>query len=128
MVRAQLIAAIGKEVQPKDFAEYMDFHNRKLFKAEHAPERFCYAIRREGRYPDGTVSIEQAGGDSMPLLTSVVKQQAVRPMKIALNAATEVSFMGDRYDSILHTAPTPLAVREDSMPPSSVMLRCAPCR
>lgn len=97
LLRAQLIAAIGKEVQPKDFAEYMDYHNRKLFKDEHAPERFCYAIRREGRYPDGTVSIEQAGGDNMPLLTSVVKQKAVRPMKIALNAATEVSFMGDRY-------------------------------
>lgn len=97
LLRAQLIAAIGKEVQPKDFAEYMDYHNRKLFKDEHAPERFCYAIRREGRYPDGTVSIEQAGGDNMPLLTSVVKQKAIRPMKIALNAATEVSFMGDRY-------------------------------
>ena len=27
----QLIAAIGKEVTPADFSEYMAFHNRKLF-------------------------------------------------------------------------------------------------
>jgi hypothetical protein len=32
MLRKQIIAAIGKEVQPMDFAQYMLFHNRKLFK------------------------------------------------------------------------------------------------
>lgn len=33
MLRKQLIAAIGKEVQPRDFSDYLRFHNRKLFRA-----------------------------------------------------------------------------------------------
>jgi hypothetical protein len=106
MLRTQLISAIGKEVQPSDFAEYMDFHNRKLFAAEHAPQRFCYAIRRPERYPDGTLSIETTGsGTNQPLLTSVVHTKATRPMKFALSAAAEVKFMGDRYihAAIMHS-------------------------
>ena len=31
MLREQLIAAIGKQVTPDDFGEYMKFHNSKLF-------------------------------------------------------------------------------------------------
>ena len=34
MLRKQLIAAIGKEVQPKDFSDYLRFHNRKLFRTK----------------------------------------------------------------------------------------------
>ena len=34
MLRKQLIAAIGKEVTPADFAQYMRFHGRKLTNAE----------------------------------------------------------------------------------------------
>jgi hypothetical protein len=98
ILRAQLISAIGKEVQPSDFAEYMDFHNRKLFVAEHAPERFCYAIRRQDRFPDGTLAIESTGSAAnQPLLTSAVHSKATKPMRFALSAASEVKFMGDRH-------------------------------
>eukprot|EP01032_Pedospumella_encystans_P018056 gene18056-20567_t len=32
MIRQQLIAAVGKELTARDFAQYMTFHNRKVFK------------------------------------------------------------------------------------------------
>ncbi|KAJ3316710.1 hypothetical protein HDV06_002982, partial [Boothiomyces sp. JEL0866] len=38
LIHEQLVAAIGKEVSCKDIAEYMAFHNRKLFKSEFAPK------------------------------------------------------------------------------------------
>ena len=47
---AQLIAAIGKEVMPADFAEYMRFHNRKLFVDAYAPVPFCFAVRRSDHH------------------------------------------------------------------------------
>lgn len=49
MLRKQLIAAIGKEVTPVDFANYMVYHNRKVFREEYQPQPFCYAIRRPGK-------------------------------------------------------------------------------
>eukprot|EP00662_Eupelagonemidae_sp_cell21_P056907 gene56907-biopygen11882 len=75
MLRAQLVAAIGREVGPADFAEYgnakrelgvghnrdcqssiadsllhTDFHHRRLFRPEFRPAGFCYAVRRPGHY------------------------------------------------------------------------------
>eukprot|EP01044_Picomonas_judraskeda_P008876 COSAG03_NODE_1044_length_4962_cov_35.783640_2_plen_482_part_00 len=35
MLRSQLIAAIGKELQPKDFADFVRFHEQKLLKPEY---------------------------------------------------------------------------------------------
>ena len=46
MLRRQLIAAIGKAVQPDDFAEYMRFHCRKLFAEVFQPAPFAFAVRR----------------------------------------------------------------------------------
>jgi hypothetical protein len=60
MLRKQLIAAIGKEVMPADFSDYMRFHNRRLFADEYAPIPFCFAVRRsENHSPEGTLSIEE---------------------------------------------------------------------
>ena len=33
----QLCAAVGKELGPQDFGEYMDFHYRQLFRPAFAP-------------------------------------------------------------------------------------------
>lgn len=52
MLRAQMIAAIGKHVQPEDFAEYMQYHNRNLFRPQFAPKKFCYPVRRPDHYPE----------------------------------------------------------------------------
>src|SRR5688572_19263670 len=53
MLRTQLIAAIGKEVTPVDFCNYMVYHNRKLFKEQYQPIPFSYAIRQPDHFPEG---------------------------------------------------------------------------
>ena len=60
MLRAQLRAAVGKELQAHDFDEYMEFHLRKFLRAEFRPRPFSHPVRRPGRHPAGTLSIEQA--------------------------------------------------------------------
>ena len=60
-VVAAMVAAVGKELSPGDFQEYMDFHNRKLFRREFRPKGFCYAVRPgPERDAAGFVSIEAA--------------------------------------------------------------------
>lgn len=99
MLRDQLVAAIGKEVTPADFAEYMAFHHRKLFKPEYRPRPFSYAVRREGHDPEGVVTLEARVGGSMPdpVATLVSRREATRPMSFALDASTRVSFLGERH-------------------------------
>lgn len=100
MLYQQLNAAIGKEVGPTEFAEYMRYHNRKLFRDEYLPRPFCYAIRRPEHYPEGVLTIEaSSNGDALPqpILTSVRSVEPVRAMKFALDSSTEVTFTGQRY-------------------------------
>jgi hypothetical protein len=51
MLEQQLVAAVGKVLQPKDFGEYMQFHARRLFANAFAPKPFVYAIRRPTTAP-----------------------------------------------------------------------------
>lgn len=99
MLRAQLIAAIGKEVTPAEFAEYMAFHHRKLFKPEYRPQPFSYAVRRPGHDPEGGITLEARAGRAMPdpIATLVTRREATTPMSFALDASTRVSFLGERY-------------------------------
>jgi hypothetical protein len=103
MLRKQLIDAIGKQITPTDFAECMEFHNRKLFKPEYRPKGFCYSVQRPNRFPEGILSIEKtsaelaAGSTPQPINTTVMHHTATEPMKFALNAAADVYFTGDRY-------------------------------
>jgi hypothetical protein len=103
MLREQLIAAIGKVVTPVDFASYMRFHNRKLFRREYEPRPYSYAVRRPDHCPEGALSIESELGDgtaAQPILSSVSVAEPRRPMNFAIDAATRVEFYGQRY---LHT-------------------------
>ena len=99
MLRAQLVAAIGKEVTPAEFAEYMAFHHRKLFKPEFRPQPFSYAVRRPEHDPEGGITLEARVGRAMPdpIATLVTRREATRPMTFALDASTRVSFLGERY-------------------------------
>lgn len=98
MLYKQLNAAIGKEVSPTDFADYMRFHNRKLFREKYEPRPFCYAVRRPEHYPEGVISIEATtSGLPEPILTSVRSIEPVHPMTFALDAATNVTFRGERF-------------------------------
>jgi hypothetical protein len=102
MLRKQLIAAIGKELTPVDFSAYMDFHGRKLLKPQYRPQPFSHAIRRPEHYPEGVLSIEaDSGGGAMPdpISTTAAWRAAGHPMSFALDAATRVTFLGDR---VLH--------------------------
>ena len=97
----QLVAAIGKEVTPAHFAEYMQFHYRKIFRQAYEPRAFCYAVRRPAHYPEGTLSLEaEAEGGAMPepIRTLVHSSDAAgRPMYFALDAATKVEFVGEHF-------------------------------
>jgi|GEM_PF-2451754 len=99
MLRDQLVAAIGKTLTPADFSAYMDFHHRKLFKPEYRPRPFSHAVRRPEHSPEGVVSIEAEQGRAAaePVSTVVAWSEARHPMSFALDAATHVSFLGDRY-------------------------------
>lgn len=101
LLRRQLIAAIGKELTPVDFSAYMDFHCRKLLKPEYRPQPFSHAIRRPEHYPEGVLSIESehAGAIAEPISTTAAWRPSSHPMSFALDAATRVTFMGDR---VLH--------------------------
>mmetsp|Transcript_232 Transcript_232/g.438 ORF Transcript_232/g.438 Transcript_232/m.438 type:complete len:862 (-) Transcript_232:69-2654(-) len=101
LLRKQLIAAIGKEVTPADFCDYMVFHNRKLFKKEYGPKPFCHAIRRPDHYPEGILSVEMqtpsAGGNPEAIQTISSRSEAKNPMFFGLDSATKVGFKGERY-------------------------------
>lgn len=101
LLRKQLIAAIGKEITPKELAEYMVFHNRKLFSQQYAPLPFCYSVRRSEKHsPEGNVSIEQLNADaelSPPIYSIAAHNADPRPMTFALSASSTATFGGDRY-------------------------------
>ncbi len=100
MLYRQLVSAIGKVVGPVDFQQYVRYHQRKLYRAQYVPRPFCYAVRRAGYYPEGTLAIEaqmEDGALADPIYTVVASAQAARPMYFALDAATRVAFTGERH-------------------------------
>lgn len=87
---------------PDHFAEYLRFHNNKMFKPEYKPQPCCYAIRRTPEHsPQGLVTIERKpdDGDSIsePINTIVSHSKATCEMKVQLSASTEIAFGGDRF-------------------------------
>ena len=101
MLRNQLISAIGKVVTPVDFANYMIYHNRKIFKENYQPRKFCYAIRRPDHYPEGIISIDSNlsdGSIAEPISTIVSHKKSIQsPMKFNISAAATCCFYGDRF-------------------------------
>eukprot|EP01084_Bolivina_argentea_P263782 446606_1 len=103
MLRRQISAAVGKYVQAKDISEYTDFHYRKLFKREYAPQRFQFDVRRgHGHAPEGTIAIEEGGMANLPYApilthTKSRKSDDAPPMSFPLNAAKRVDFRGEHF-------------------------------
>eukprot|EP00931_Biecheleriopsis_adriatica_P036494 TRINITY_DN21019_c1_g1_i3.p1 TRINITY_DN21019_c1_g1~~TRINITY_DN21019_c1_g1_i3.p1 ORF type:complete len:906 (-),score=179.70 TRINITY_DN21019_c1_g1_i3:176-2893(-) len=97
MLHQQLVAAVGKKLSSADFTEYMDFHQRRLFRAEHQPTRFSYAVRRPGHSPEGLVSIEAPGAEATVPIQSLRSLEKAPRMRFALSAATDVEFTGETY-------------------------------
>lgn len=100
MLRKQLIASIGKVVGPVDFANYMNFHNRRLFRSNYAPLPFSHAIRQPDHFPEGTIEIVCDMQDSLgyrPIKTICSKTETTEPMYFNINASTKIGFLGERY-------------------------------
>ena len=94
----QLVKAVGKEVTPNDFADFMRFHNHRLLAPSYAPTPFSYAVRRPGHAPDGILSIESSQGTPVETIARyVAPSQQSAPLQIPLDAATTVAMTGDWY-------------------------------
>uniref|UniRef100_A0A6B2KX34 Uncharacterized protein n=1 Tax=Arcella intermedia TaxID=1963864 RepID=A0A6B2KX34_9EUKA len=100
VLRQQLLTALGKELTPVDFALYMLYHNRLLFKEDYEPRPLCYPIRRPGHYPEGLLTVSARlddGSVDQPLFAMSHHSLATTPMSFPLSASASLSFRGDRY-------------------------------
>jgi hypothetical protein len=114
MLKQQLIAAIGKEIQPSDFEQYMKYYYPKLYAPGFAPVPFSHPIRRPGHYPDGILSIESIplsknvldrsnhqNGDSQnePIQTWVrsISGKDSPSIYVPIDAAVSIEITGDRF-------------------------------
>ena len=84
----QLVAAIGKELGAHDFAEFMRYHDRKIFRKHYRPRPFVYPIVRAGHPPQGAISIESPS--TGPLMSHTQRSVPDTPMHFKLDAATTV--------------------------------------
>jgi hypothetical protein len=100
LIRQQLVRAIGKEVSTTDFAKYMVYHGRQLFRPEYQPRPFCYAVRRPDHVPEGVLSLEAHladGSMAEPVHTLVSRSAGGPPMAFSIHAAATVSFTGETF-------------------------------
>lgn len=114
MLRKQLISAIGKQITPADFTEYMCYHNRKLFKEQYRPKPMCLSVRRSlAHSPEGSVSLlltdnnnvlfrsnnTKTSGIDSPIytLSKTADSNNTSLMEFALNSSTTVRFGGSRH-------------------------------
>ena len=100
LLKEQLTQAIGKEVQMKDFDQFMAYHSRRLFGPSYAPTPFSYAIRRPGMYPNGILTLEGTRSKDEPVETfvrAIPGGDTNPPIVVPLNAATRVEVTGNRF-------------------------------
>ncbi|MDP2434882.1 MAG: hypothetical protein Q8P67_04000, partial [archaeon] len=99
MLLNQLIKAIGREVSPNDFSQLIRFHRQRLFRPQFLPRLFSYALRRPGRFPEGTVAIEESTPDGMPgpIFTSVRCVPEPHLMGCPISESVTLSFRGERF-------------------------------
>jgi hypothetical protein len=127
MLTDQLVAAIGKRLSPTDFAAFMVHHESGLYAPAYAPRPFTFAVRRPGHAPEGVVAIEggAAARTADEPIRTISRQLSsavdLAPMSFALNAATRVSFSGERH---VHAfLDHQFQVTDDSTPPPEHPLR-----
>uniref|UniRef100_A0A7S4LZJ0 Uncharacterized protein n=1 Tax=Guillardia theta TaxID=55529 RepID=A0A7S4LZJ0_GUITH len=101
-MREQLISAIGKEILPSDFLNYMCFHYRRFFLPSFAPSPFSFAIRRPDHFPDGALTMEckMSSSDQYEPVLTFRKETTIppsSPMRMKINSGTQVSFCGQQH-------------------------------
>jgi hypothetical protein len=94
MLYSQLYAAIGHEVKPAEFGQFMRFHHGKLFATAAKPKPLSTAVRRSPAHsPEGAWGIETAERGApagAPVETFSATRAVGRAMGFSLNAATRV--------------------------------------
>jgi len=95
MLENQLNAAIGKRVNADDLDKFVKFHNAKFL--DPAPAPFCRSIRRPDHYPDGILSIENAGDKKEHIETFVREMKMKGSLKIPLSAAATLELTGPTF-------------------------------
>jgi hypothetical protein len=97
LLREQLVAAVGQEIQAADLELFIRWHDSHLFRREFRPLPFCYDVRRGDACPEGTLSFE--GPDNVPVCTTVrrVPSEEADPMRCVLHAGTSVVIGGERF-------------------------------
>eukprot|EP00941_MAST-03F_sp_MAST-3F-sp1_P002185 g2185.t1 len=111
MLRKQVVAAIGKEVQPSDFAEYMNYHNQLTFKKQYCPTCFSYSIRSNANVsPVGEFSITDINGRPSRTFAREINISDSQSLKFAINASTDVECTGrvHLHATLLHSFSTQL--------------------
>lgn len=98
VLRRNVIQAIGKVVKPKDFSDYMLFHNRIHLKAPFLQKAFVFPVRRNGGFYDteGTVSLTSHRHKD-PLFTHCSKLNGKQKWRFSLSSAAEVNVNADIY-------------------------------
>lgn len=97
LLRKQLVAAVGKVVQPRDFGEYMAYHNRRLLRPAFQPRPFVFAVRRSAQHvPEGLLRVDD-GGDAISTMVVEADAPPEALMHFPLSAETQVSFGGQRF-------------------------------
>lgn len=78
----------------------MRCHEARLYRDEFAPRAFCASIRLPDRSPEGVVAIETSlsdGAEPVHTLTRSLPPEMCNPMTLPLDAATRVTFGGERH-------------------------------
>ena len=95
MLERKIIAALGQEVSPQDFAAFARFQMHKLLLPDFRPLPLSYSIRRTLAHDaDGTVALEM-DDEPVQVLTQSFKDD--QRLSFPIGAATTVVLGGARY-------------------------------
>eukprot|EP01126_Amoeba_proteus_P061740 TRINITY_DN8317_c0_g1_i9.p1 TRINITY_DN8317_c0_g1~~TRINITY_DN8317_c0_g1_i9.p1 ORF type:complete len:631 (+),score=166.10 TRINITY_DN8317_c0_g1_i9:1004-2896(+) len=100
LLRSQLVAAIGKEISPRDFSDYLQFHERKIFRPQFGPIPFSYSVRRKNFFPEGILSIETSDLDSenfRPVTCATHLENETKLVQFSINSHTKIRVETNRY-------------------------------
>ena len=104
LLHDQVIAAVGKVVQPSDFDAYMRFHSKRLFKQAFEPKPLCFSVRRSAQHtPEGTLRIDDSATNPTEQIFTISAavsdptsgDKRHRMMDFGLTAETRVQFGGE---------------------------------
>jgi len=96
LLETSLIAAIGKSINAKDVATFVQYHEARLLSPKPLP--FSHAIRRPEHYPVGLLTIESIDGESPECIYTHTREvAATSSLKVPLNAATVLELTGGQF-------------------------------